>query len=186
MKLFGGDTKMALSEVFSNISYILLAGTLTLFALAFAILLPNLGLIARIFNNTNASLTMKFSIVGNLLLGIQTNFTMFSAGYTIAIALLFGLNLAMIIYLIAKQRSLIGGKTLSVGMGGVLSGLLGIGCASCGAFLLTAVLSSIGAISLLAYLPLHGGELGVLGVVLLLISLVLVSKKITKPTTCKI
>ena len=84
-----------------------------------------------------------------------------------------------------RKRRRLGKKTVAVGVGGFISGLFGVGCASCGAFLLTAILSSFGAMGLLVYLPLRGGELGVLGVILLIISLALISKKITEPLMCK-
>lgn len=185
MKSFWNNTQTAFSEVFSRTGYILLASALAFLTFAFAVLLPNFELIAGVFTNSSASVSAKLSIVGSLLGGIQTNFTVLSAGYTIAIALLFGLNIAMIVYLIRKRRRQLDSNTLSAGVGGIVSGLFGIGCASCGAFLLTAVLSSIGAISILAYLPLRGGELGILGAVLLIVSLVLISKKIIEPLTCK-
>lgn len=184
MKSHWNNLQTAFGEVFAHTSYILLASVLGLLAFVFAVLLPNVGLIAGVFSNSSATLLTKVSIVMSLLGGIQTNFSLLSAGYTIAIAILFGLNIAMIVYLIRKRRQL-GGKTLTVGIGGIASGLFGVGCASCGAFLLAAVLSSVGAIGLLAYLPLRGGELGLLGVALLIISLVLISKKITEPLMCK-
>ena len=66
-----------------------------------------------------------------------------------------------------------------------LASALGIGCAACGSFILTTALSSFGAASALAILPLRGGEFGILSVVLLALSLVLISKKIAAPLICK-
>ena len=185
MKAHWDNLHTAFREVFARTGYIVLASVLALIAFAFAVLLPNFELIFGLLNNSSAPFVTKISIVASLLGGIVTNFSLLSAGYTIAIAVLFGINIAMIVYLTRKRRQL-GGKTVSVGVGGVVSGLFGVGCASCGAFLLTAVLSSIGAVGILAYLPLQGGELGLIGVALLAVSLVLISKKITQPLMCKI
>lgn len=184
MKSHWNNIHTAFGEVFARMGYILLASGFALLAFMFAVLLPNFKLIFGLFSNSSASLVTKISIVWSLLGGIVTNFSPLSAGYTIAIAILFGVNIVMIIYLVRKRRQL-GKRTVAVGVGGFLSGLFGVGCASCGAFLLTAILSSFGAMGLLVYLPLRGGELGLLGVVLLIISLALISKKITQPLICK-
>ena len=184
MESHWNNLQTAFGEVFARTGYIALASMLTLIAFVFAVLLPNFKLIVGLFSNTSAPLVTKISIVWSLLGGIVTNFSLLSAGYTIAIAILFGINIVMIVYLIRKRRQL-GKKTVAVGVGGFVSGLFGVGCASCGAFLLTAILSSFGAMGLLVYLPLRGGELGLLGVVLLIISLTLISRKITQPLICK-
>ena len=73
---------------------------------------------------------------------------------------------------------------MAAGFGGIASGALGIGCAACGSFILTATLSSVGAASALAILPLRGGEFGILSVILLATSLVVVSNKIAEPLMC--
>ncbi|HQU09423.1 MAG TPA: hypothetical protein PLV25_05630, partial [Opitutales bacterium] len=69
---------------------------------------------------------------------------------------------------------------------GIASGVLGMGCAACGSFLLTSLLSLFGASWLLSYLPLAGGEFGILGVILLAVSLYMTAKKIQNPAVCKI
>jgi hypothetical protein len=48
------------------------------------------------------------------------------------------------------------------------------------------MLSSFGAASALAILPLRGGEFGILSVALLAFSLILISKKIAAPLTCNV
>ena len=68
----------------------------------------------------------------------------------------------------------------------IVSGVLGMGCAACGSFLLTSIFSLFGASWLLSYLPLDGGEFGILGVILLAVSLYLTAKKIQNPAVCKI
>lgn len=185
MKSHWNNIHTAFGEVFAHTGYIALASVLALIAFALAVLLPNFELIFGLFSNSSAPFATKISIVLSLLGGIVTNFSPLSAGYTIAIAVLFGVNIAMVVHLVRTRRRL-GKKTVAVGIGGFVSGLFGVGCASCGAFLLTAILSSFGAMGLLIYLPLRGGELSLIGVALLIISLALISKKIAQPLICKI
>lgn len=175
---------LAFGEVFAYPSYIALASALAILALLFAVWLPNIGLITDIFVTSSAPLAAKFKVAMSLLGGISTNFSILSAGYTIAIAALFGVNVAMVAYVLKRQRTLLTMKERTVGFGGMTSGVLGIGCAFCGSFLLSAALSFFGAAGAIALLPLRGGEFGILSVILLTLTLVLVSKKIAEPLSC--
>ncbi len=183
-----GDLKhlqTAFSEVFAHASYMALASSIAVAAFLFAVWFPNLGLIAEVFSTSSAPLGSKLKIAISLLGGISTNFSVLSAGYTIAIAILFGLNIAMIVYLLRRKRNGLAQQETTAGIGGIASGALGIGCAACGSFLLSTTLSLFGAAGALAILPLRGGEFGILSVGLLLISLSLISKKIAAPFICK-
>lgn len=180
------NLQAAFGEVFANTSYIALASTLAIAAFLFAVWLPNFGLIGEVFSTSSAPLASKLKVTMSLLGGIGTNFSFLSAGYTIAISALFGINFAMVVYFLKRTRAGLGGQNLAVGVGGIASGALGIGCAACGSFILSTMLSSLGAAGALAILPLRGGEFGILSVALLAFSLILISKKIAAPLTCNI
>jgi len=173
MKSHLNNVWKAFNEVFAHTLYIVIASILALAVFVFAVWLPNIGLIS--------DLKIAISLLG----GISTNFSALSASYTIAIAILFGINISMVVYLVRKRRSGLAGGGMAAGFGGIASGALGIGCAACGSFILTATLSSFGAAGALAILPLRGGEFGILSVVLLATSLVIISNKIAEPLTCK-
>ena len=144
MKEYLTHIKQAFTEVFAHTSYIAIASALALLAFVFAVWLPNLGLMTDIFTTSSAPFAAKLKIALSLLGGIGTNFSTLSASYTIAISVLFGITVAMIVYLVQKKRTQLGGNTIATGLGGTLSGVLGIGCAACGSFLLMTILSSLG------------------------------------------
>jgi hypothetical protein len=179
------NLQTAFGEVFAGASYIVLASVLAIAAFLFAVWFPNFGLIGEVFSASSVPLVAKLKVTISLLGGISTNFSALSAGYTIAIAALFGINLSMVVYFLKRARVGLGKQNLVAGVGGIASGTLGIGCAACGSFILSTILSSLGAASALAILPLRGGEFGILSVALLAVSLVLISKKIVAPLTCK-
>ncbi len=210
------NLQMAFSEVFANTSYIALASALAVVVFLFAVWLPNFGLIGEVFRTSSAPLAAKLKVAISLLGGIGTNFSFLSAGYTIAIAVLFGVHIAMVTYFLKRTRlrasfaematkaeqgsrlpdlpdrqaggqarARLARQDIASGFGGAASGVLGIGCAACGSFILSTTISSLGAASAIAILPLRGGEFGILSVVLLLVSLVLISKKIAAPLICK-
>lgn len=176
----------ALQKVFRKPSYALLALVMGVVVFAFATWLPNIRLIATVISSPDVSFSQKLGIPWSLLGSIATNFTLLSALYTIAIAILFGVNLAMTIYFLKRKISEVKQTGITTGFLGIASGVLGIGCAACGSFLLTSGLSLVGAYGVLTFLPLAGVEFGIIGVILLSISIYLTAKQIQNPAVCKI
>lgn len=128
----------------------------------------------------------KIELPLSLLGSIATNFTVLTASYTIVIALLCGIYIAFITYFLKRRIKEAKKSGITTGFLGIGSSVLGVGCAACGSLLLMSSVLSIGATSLLAYFPLKGSEFGILGVILLSISIYLVAKKIQNPVVCKV
>lgn len=178
------NLRVALRQVFVHPAYIALAGALAILAFLLAVWFPNLGLIREVFFASSVPLAAKLEIALSLLGGIGTNFSLLSAGYTIAIAVLFGMIAAMIAYLLKRRGVAAAGHNIAIGSGGVMTGIVGVGCAACGSLILGAVVPSLGLAGALAALPLNGEEFGILSVVLLFGSLLLVSKSIGESVAC--
>lgn len=119
---------------------------------------------------------------------ILSNFTGIAALYTSLIALLFGLQITLLAYYVGRARAAVSavGSAGAVSVGGMVSGILGIGCAACGTFVLTSLLAVIGAGGLVAVLPFAGQEFGFLGVGLLLYANYLLLQKLSQPFVCPI
>ena len=178
---------VGLKQVFAKGSYILLAAAMGLAVFILATWLPNLGLIWQIAASASIPLADKVQVLTALVGSIGTNFTPFSALSTVAIAVLFGANVAMIAYYFRVRRQIVrqaGQMGAATSLGGLASGFFGIGCAACGTFVLGPALSFIGATGLIALLPFGGEEFGALGVAMLGFSLVLTARKIGEPVTC--
>lgn len=176
----------ALQKVFRKPIYVLLALITSVAIFAFAVWLPNIPLIVKVMGHPGIPLTQKLNLPISLLGSIVTNFTPLSASYTIAIAVLFGLNLSMVTYFLWRKIKDVKQNGITTGLFGITSGVIGMGCAACGSFLLTSGLAFIGASGILTFLPLAGGEFGILGVILLALSLHLTAKQIQNPAVCKI
>lgn len=175
-----------LRQIFSKIKYLTTAVLVSVVVFAFSVWLPNLKLIVQIILNSSVSFLDKINFLFSLFGSIKTNFTIVSASYTITIAVLFGMNIAILAYYIRSRqtKSLSSGATLSIG--GLVSGIFGIGCAACGTFLLTSILALFGATGFLAILPFGGEEFGFLGVGLLAYSSYLILNKIEEPLVCEL
>lgn len=176
----------ALKRVFQKPAYSFLALIAGASVFSFAVWLPNIPLILQVMGHPGISFSQKLDLPISLLGSIVTNFTLLSAFYTVAIAILLGMNLSMIIYFMRRRAAGLGQSGVTAGVFGIISGVAGMGCAACGSLLLTSILSLFGASGILAFLPLAGGEFGILGVILLAISLYLAAKQIQNPTVCKI
>ena len=179
----------ALQQVFSKGWYVLLAATIASATFVLTTWLGNLGLVWQIATSQWLPLVDKAKIMLALIGSIGTNFTVFSAVCAIVIAILFGLNMSVITYAFCERRLLVGqfGQTQTIAsLGGLASGIFGIGCAACGTLLLSPVLAFLGMGALVALLPFGGEEFGALGVGLLGVSLIISAKKIGQPVMCQV
>ena len=178
--------RRTLTLVFTRPQYVALAAAVAALVFAAAVWLPNWRLILILAASSSVSLGEMLGVLANLLLSIGTNFTVLSASYTIAIAVLFGVNVSLLVYYIRTRRAAGARAGGALSVGGRVSGAFGIGCASCGTFILTAFLGLIGAGGALALLPLGGAEFGVLGVVLTGTATYWTIKKMNAPLACSI
>jgi hypothetical protein len=178
-----------LRSVFGRPLFLLLAVGVAGAVLVLTTWLPNLGLVSQIALSGSASVADKARILFALTGSLATNFTAFSAVATIAVAALFGANVAAIVYLIRQQRrgSAMSGSThATTSLAGLVSGILGVGCAACGTLVLGPLLSFMGGATLVGLLPFAGEELTVLGIALLAASLLVTVRRIAQPVSCPI
>jgi len=174
-----------LGRVFSQVRYIQIAILVAGLALSVAILLPNTAVILQVLQSQSIGIGAKLSFLGSMYGAFFTNFTLFSAFYTLTIASLFGMNSALLVYYVRRRQAVVsntGGHT--AGVLGVVSGIFGVGCAACGSVIISSVLVLVGAGGLLTVLPFHGAEFGVLGVIFLSLSVYQLSKRIADPMVC--
>lgn len=175
----------ALQKVFRKPAYVVLALLVSASVFVFAVWLPNIRLVAGIVISPDVPFWSKLELPLSLLGSIGTNFTLLSASYTIVIAILFGMYVSMATYFLKLRIKEVGKGGVATGFLGITSGVLGVGCAACGSFLLTS-LSLVGAGGVLAFLPLGGSEFGIIGAILLTLAVYMTAKKIVDPQVCKI
>lgn len=176
----------AFQTVFKDWRYVFLSVFVAALAFAFATWLPNLQLLYSILKDPLVPLGDKLTLPINLLDSITTNFTILTASYTIAIAVLTGINFALAMYQIIRQRQSFSGTGAFASSLGVLSGFFGIGCAACNSLVLVSVLGIVGGAGVVPLLPLQGGEFGIAGVLLLGAATYVLARQITSPLGCAI
>jgi hypothetical protein len=174
-----------LRRVFRHPRYILVATGVAFIVLSATLLLPNHAAILQIFSSHYFGWGIKLSFLWSLYGSLLTSFTLFSGAYTVALAVLFGINIALLTFYIRRRQEVSRNTKIHLSsVAGLVSGIFGIGCAACGSVIITSVLGLFGASSLLLLLPFHGAEFGVLGIVLLSISIRYLMKHINDPLVC--
>jgi len=126
----------------------------------------------------------KVSILIASLGAIKTNFTFASRATTILVALLTGVNLALLTYHVRQRIGM--GMAGGSGVLGTVAGLIGIGCASCGSVILSSIFGVAATSGFIGIFPLKGVEFGILGILLLLWANKRLLEKIAQPGVCKI
>lgn len=173
-----------LKEIASNFWYWLFGIAVFTGVLVFAIWLPNLSFLQHAAVSSDYTINQKFSLFFTSLGALHTNFTLLSRSLTIAVALLFAINMVLVVFYFRKKTAL--QRTGGLSFTGALMGLLGTGCAACGSILLSAVFGIAATASFIGVLPLKGQEFSLLSVAILLFSIYLTVKKIQEPLICKV
>lgn len=176
----------ALKKVFQKPPYAIIGATTSLTAFALAVWLPNIKFVADVIFSSG-SLSERFGLPLSLLGSISTNFSILSASYVIATAILLGMNLAMIIFFFRRRSAGFNRASATTGFIGTASGALGVGCVACGSgtILITSLLALVGAGTLTQLLPFKGEEFSIAGVIFLIVSIYLTARQIEKPELCK-
>lgn len=160
-----------------------LAGLVVFLAVTWLTALP---LILQIALDDTLGTEGALRIVGRLLFFSIADFTMFDAAYTFTIAVLVGINVALLTFYFRMYRAAPSSTSIVSGSIGAVAALLGFGCAACGPLFVTALFATLGGTSALVFLPYQGTEVGAVGIIFLLISTYLLAKGINRSPVCLI
>lgn len=171
-------------DILTSPLYLCLAVLVSIITLIFSIWIPNLGLIREIIFSSDFTLIGKLTFLWNSLGAITTNFAPLTAVITLVIAILFGFNIAITAYYFKKRIAF--QKAGGMSLAGMLAGLIGIGCASCGSVILATFLGVGATTAVTGLLPFGGEEFAIIGIVILIWTIYVTAKKIVDPLACGI
>ncbi|WP_158056734.1 hypothetical protein [Halorussus halophilus] len=163
-RLMGRTTRLVLESPV----YAALAVLATVVSLSAFVVSQNFEL-ARFALTGPLALGDRVTILTGLFPFLGTNYGPFSATILLAVAVLAGIDAALVVYHFKEHgfgMSESGGSAV-----GLALGALGAGCAACGSAILAGVLSLVGVAGAGTLLPLDGVEFSLLALVVLLLSI---------------
>lgn len=169
-------------KTFSNYRYWVLTLVVFIPIILLAIWLPNLSLIIDTAFSASMNLSEKLNFLVATLSALRTNFTVASRTITILVTALFALNVSLVVRYVRVKRKLGGFSGSSIG--GMLTGLLGMGCAACGSVILSSIFGVSATAGFIGALPFGGQEFGVVAMGVLGYSILSTSKKINSSGVC--
>ena len=119
--------------------------------------------------------SFSFSLLFSLVIGLWTSFTFSAFLILVILCGLGGILIAFSIFLLRRQLAM----SASVGISGIVVAVVAPACSACA----LGLFGLLGISGVLAFLPLKGLEFALLGIIIVLFSLVYLSKKITT-TVC--
>ena len=147
------------------------------------VLLPNYTALLSVLLSPVVSIASKIAFFGTLYGTLGMNYTVVSSMTVILISLLFGINAALLVYYIRRAQGSVVTAARNTSASGVFAAFFGVGC---GSAVVAVLFKLIGIGWIVTYLPLHGAEFGLIGVLLLVLVSYSLIKKINDPLTCEV
>ena len=177
------NIKYFLQAIYSQLLYVVVAILISLIFFVISIWLANYSFLHFIFTAGIFSFVDQLSMAFDFSDLINTNFTFISLAITTVLSVLFGINSSAIVFFIRNRISI--SKQAGAGFLTSTVSLLGVGCLSCGSVILSSILGIVAATTFIGMLPLGGYEFGIMGIIILLISIYLLSQKFDNKLICK-
>ncbi|MCA9360823.1 hypothetical protein KC730_02940, partial [Candidatus Kaiserbacteria bacterium] len=119
-----------LRRVFRHTRYRVIVVGVALAVISAALLLPNRTVVEQVVFSEAIDSGDKFAFVTSIFASLGTNFTILSSSYLILVAILFGVNIALLTFYIRRRQEVSRNtKVHFASIGGMASAILGIGCA---------------------------------------------------------
>ncbi len=165
------------------VSYGTLALIVSICAYVAIIVAADWHLVWFVFAVEGVAFPMRLMFFVSLLLSPGAHIGMTSLYIMLATTILLGINVALMAYQI--HRGALGGAKGILGtlIGGV-AGLLGVGCAACGALFLSGLLAFGGFAGALGYFPLHGTEFAFFGLLFMALATFVLVREARRPLVC--
>jgi hypothetical protein len=164
--------------VIKNPHYALIMASVFIVMFVMIIILPSMSFVYQFASIPGVTAIDVSKLIGRFIISSPAILGPLGFLYTVLISALFALNVGCITYYIFHTKGTQVCSALSQSGAGLLGGLFGIGCATCGSLVAASFLSIIGAGGIILALPLQGAEFAIAGSLLLLLSSIIILKKI--------
>ena len=147
-------------------------------------ILPQFHSIRDFWQLADIEMARKFEVLYNYSFGSYSIWHVFETSLTILLTIATVMNIIIFIRYFKRQRKALNKGSLFATGAGMVLGMFGVGCISCGAIVLAPILSALGLLGALNMLPFAGKELVVVGFLLIISSIYYLLKQLNKPLVC--
>jgi hypothetical protein len=175
-------TSLSIFKKPRNIIFLLI-GSILMFTLFRVI--PVYQILSDFFSLPGLSAMRRFEVFSEYVFDSFLTATLSEKISTITLAVLTTMNLLLFALFTKRQRTMLSGKGFFATASGMILGLFGVGCISCGAFVLAPVITFIGLGTYMKYFIEYASIISYAGIILVLISNIYLLRKISKPMVCK-
>ncbi len=174
----------SLQEVFARPSYGFLVLLFAILIGAIMTWLSSFDVIKLAISSETLTFLGKLKLIFLSLGSFATNFTLSSQVMVVLVSLLAGINMAMLIFYLRKNKAV--RKSAKTSVLGLIVGTLGVGCSACGSVILSSIFGISASFVFMSYLPLGGMEFGLIGIALVIFSIYNIANKMQSSLTCKV
>ncbi len=175
-----------MQRVFSRSGYVAAALILALITFLLVSWVPLAPFMLRVLQDASLPLSEALRIIGDLLVALIIGAPFTELLYTGTLSILFGINVALLVFYFKMFRAAPSVLNLGSGALGIVSALFGFGCTACGVVFASALFATIGGTGFLAALPFKGAEFGSIALFFLSLSIYTLARAINKPVVCPI
>ena len=176
----------AFREVFRHPRYVALALVFSAVIGAGIVWLSSYRLIWFALTSNFFGWAARLKIFWTALGVFATNFTLTAQIMIVAVAILSGINIALLVFYFKKTMAAQPASGAGASALGLAIGTLGVGCSACGSIILSSFLGVTTASALVSWLPLRGVEFGMASLALIGASTYALARKIQLPVVCAV
>lgn len=167
-------------QIFRSPLRIFLTILFTLILFLVLVMYPNRALLFFVFDQFGFFSLQALSFLGGYIVHLPQILIPKDFLLPLLISFLFVVNMVIFIYFFQRQRNLLSTRHTSLSVLGMFLGLFGVGCLSCGTLFLAPLVTALGLGGLLHF----GSRIVILGLGLLLISSMMMLRKMSQPLVC--
>ena len=156
----------------------------SLFFFIFLRIIPQIHIIYDFWLLREVSLSRKFEVIYDYSFGEFSVWHLFDTTISILLVIATMVNVIVLMHYFRRQKKALNKGSLFATTTGMLFGVFGVGCVSCGALVLAPILSSFGLLGALELLPFAGRELVVIGLLAVIGSTIYLLSKLLRSLVC--
>lgn len=179
------DMLTVFQDIFFNISKALYVLVASFFVFVLLQIIPVFTFIKVAYSMPGLSTQRYFEIIYQYVFEPFGYITFIQQAITILLSVAIVVNFILFFKYIIRQRKIFSGKGFLGTFAGIFLGMFGLGCVSCGALVVTPLLSIIGLGSFAYNIIEYSVVISAAGLILVIFSILYLLKILSKPLVCK-